>query len=578
MRYATLPLRVLIVDSDEGRRNALHVALELLGQTVFDAEDPRTGVTQYSAVRPDLVLLDVADGMVALLREADPERRIPIALLCANTDAGTLTRCLESGADWALPRNPSAAALRAVLGGAERLRILENQLSEKSELLKKHAARLEDEMILARKLLKNVREGKDQIFPEIQSWISPASKFSGDVIIAERSPAGAMHMMLADGVGHGLAATFVVMPLTRAFRVMTEKGFGLPAIVAELNHRIRAYDMPDLFVAATLVSHSPGRRSLEVWNGGTPDAFLVGEEGEVIRRFPSRHLPLGVLEQTELDTSTEIIEVAEASQFVVYSDGLLEACGPNQQAYGEARLLDSIAWCAPGARHHTVAASIRSHLAGGEPQDDISFAVLNCVKFSTTDAVDESVASRGESSYDKSDWGCTFRFGSRTLKSVDVVPIIQHMVREIDESAIEGTRLYVVLSELFNNALDHGLLGLSSQLKDGSDGFERYLDERTMRLAELKQGEIEIEVTRLFSHKTRGIRIRVRDSGEGFDHHAYLANPQTGPLAPYGRGIHLVRSMATSVVFSGCGNTVEVVCAGEPAGAAETPESEPLAA
>jgi hypothetical protein len=58
------------------------------------------------------------------------------------------------------------------------------------------------------------------------------------------------------------------------------------------------------------------------------------------------------------------------------------------------------------------------------------------------------------------------------------------------------------------------------------------------------------------------LRVRVRDSGEGFDHRARLAAPAAVVPVPHGRGIELVRGLATSVEFSDSGNAVEVVCAG----------------
>jgi serine phosphatase RsbU (regulator of sigma subunit)/anti-sigma regulatory factor (Ser/Thr protein kinase) len=563
MRYRPLPLRVLVVDADAARRARLCAALTMLEQNVFAVDGCRSAMAIYEEARPDLILLDVTDGTAARLRAMDPQRRVPIGLLCASQDSGTLTRCLESGADWALPREPSAAALRAVIGGAEHLQGLEQKLEEKRLQLEQNAARLEDEMAMARRLLGNVLHGKSQRFPELRSWITPASKFSGDVIAAERSPAGAIHLMLADGVGHGLAATFIVAPLTRAFLTMTAKGFVLGTIAAELNQRIHSYEFPGLFVAATLVAYLPAQRRLEVWNGGNPDALLVGEDGELIRRFASQHLPLGVLDSAGMNIQTETIEAPAGSELLVFSDGLIEAGGSENGAYGEARLLESIAWCAPGARHHAVAASIRGHLGGREAEDDISFAVLDCDKIAAQPplAEPEPVIETLDGFDTQTEWSCGIRVGATTLKRADIVPLLQQLVKEIDPRGIDGGRLFVVLSELFNNALDHGLLGLESTLKDGPDGIEHYLDERARRLGQLERGEIEIEITRLCSDDAGGLRVRVRDSGEGFDHRARLTAPQQASELPHGRGIELVRGLASSVAFSESGNAVEVVCA-----------------
>jgi len=42
----------------------------------------------------------------------------------------------------------------------------------------------------------------------------------------------------------------------------------------------------------------------------------------------------------------------------------------------------------------------------------------------------------------------------------------------------------MILSELFNNALDHGILKLDSSLKQHEEGMEKYFDERAKTLGQ----------------------------------------------------------------------------------------------
>lgn len=114
--------------------------------------------------------------------------------------------------------------------------------------------------------------------------------------------------------------------------------------------------------------------------------------------------------------------------------------------------------------------------------------------------------------------------------------------------------LYLTLSELFNNSLDHGLLGLDSRLKNVADGFEVYLRERSKRLSALSNDafiEFEIEIT-----DQPAINIVVRDSGSGFDHESVMPIAET--TARHGRGIALVRSLVAKLEYPGAGNEVRV--------------------
>jgi len=82
----------------------------------------------------------------------------------------------------------------------------------------------------------------------------------------------------------------------------------------------------------------------------------------------------------------------------------------------------------------------------------------------------------------------------------------------------DNTCLQLVVVELMNNALDHGVLKLQSKLKSEANGFTYYYKERERRLGDLSSGwiEVSIEVT-----KAQTLCIRVLDSGNGFDYRAY---------------------------------------------------------
>jgi hypothetical protein len=116
-----------------------------------------------------------------------------------------------------------------------------------------------------------------------------------------------------------------------------------------------------------------------------------------------------------------------------------------------------------------------------------------------------------------------------------------------------------VLSELFNNALDHGLLGLDSATKSWVGGFEIYMQQRIDRLAKLEHGSISLSFL-LHQFESRAVLdISIQDSGPGFDFCKRLTDPSALSEANervFGRGIALVNSLCEQVVYSGTGNKV----------------------
>jgi len=123
--------------------------------------------------------------------------------------------------------------------------------------------------------------------------------------------------------------------------------------------------------------------------------------------------------------------------------------------------------------------------------------------------------------------------------------------------------IYTLLSELYNNALEHGVLELPSEWKYTPEGFDRYYSERASRLSGVSGHYIRFS----FHHEPTqwGGRLRVvcEDSGQGFDfqNHAVLQSTemeQSG--ARYaGRGLILLKRLAESIRFHEQGSRVEIV-------------------
>jgi anti-sigma regulatory factor (Ser/Thr protein kinase) len=130
------------------------------------------------------------------------------------------------------------------------------------------------------------------------------------------------------------------------------------------------------------------------------------------------------------------------------------------------------------------------------------------------------------------------------------------LLNNLDAARPHAGVLFIILSELYNNALDHGVLGLSSALKHEADGMDRYLAQRTQRLAGLGEGSIEIvlETEERPGMDENTLWIHCRDSGPGFDYKNVGADDGSGARTAFGRGLTLVRTLCDSLEFAGCGN------------------------
>jgi len=103
------------------------------------------------------------------------------------------------------------------------------------------------------------------------------------------------------------------------------------------------------------------------------------------------------------------------------------------------------------------------------------------------------------------------------------------------------------------------VLRLDSRLKNGPAGFDEYLRRRGAALRSLAGGHVEIDLVHEPLAEGGLLKIRVADSGPGFDAAAWRAGRAPDAVSHCGRGIELVRSICESVRWSPQGNEVEAV-------------------
>lgn len=113
--------------------------------------------------------------------------------------------------------------------------------------------------------------------------------------------------------------------------------------------------------------------------------------------------------------------------------------------------------------------------------------------------------------------------------------------------------LFTVLTELYINALDHGILKLDSALKSDAAGFAEYFRLREERLTGINGGIINIGLQHSPAGEGGRLTVRIEDNGDGFDEQAVITEVNENNR-PSGRGIALVRSLCESLEYQegGC--------------------------
>ncbi len=552
-------LKILVVDDVAANVAVVRAVAHRLGHSVVTAHDGREAVRVYREEAPDLVFMDVMmpemDGFTAVreIRRLPTERWVPVIFLSAMDRMADIIAGLECGSDDYLVKPVDLRLLRAKIDAYAKAIALQREALGHAKELAAWREAAEEQTRLGRHILDRLTDTAGLRDPMLRTYHRPAGDFSGDLLCATRGPGDILYLLLADATGHGLPAALTAMPLTQVFYGMAAKGFSLGAMAQEFNRKLKRLLPADRFVAATLAAIDVAGGTIEIWNGGNPDALLIDERGEVVQRWPSRHPPLGILPEGVFSGETQRYRTKAPGDLLICSDGLLEAESPDGRRYGLERIVDALAHTPRPERHARLVEGLDAHLAGGVPHDDVSFMLVN-VPLERRQSPRTLTSEAAESTV--SDWRFDLSLQAAELRYLDVVPTVLGILSQIRALQPHQGALFLVISELYNNALDHGLLALGSAIKAQEGGFDRYLELRAQRLQGLDAGCIELGFHMHMEGGQAVLDIHVRDSGAGFDYEDYLSPHADPDERPHGRGIALVRSLCRELVYSGCGNEV----------------------
>ncbi len=565
-------LRILLVDDDVATRTLLGSFLKQQGHRVVSAIHGADALEVFLAQPAfDLFIIDVTmpvmDGLTLC---AELKRRletwVPIMMISANAEENDQVQGLDIGADYYLSKPISFPLLKAKLAASQRIAGLYGDLQEKTDALQRYYNRSRADNDLARELLDRIFHGDAEQQVDAQYMVNPAGEFSGDMIVSLRTPSQRHYSFVADATGHGLPAAITLMPAADTFYRLAREGYSLGAIARELNHRLRASLPRGHFIAASLIMVEPYSRRLEIWNGGNPPVCLFDQhKRELIRRFPSSHPPLGVLPDQEFDPRLAGCVYDPNHALVACTDGIVETEAPDGALFGlerfEAVLTDP-------ERDEDITQAVNQAMNrfsdGSEARDDRTILVLPLIGFESGELTyhSELDISRGDMAEDamlqsRSREGWYFSVGvrGRTLKDAELSPMVNQMLTHIGLTGRSADRAHVCITELINNAIDHGVLGLDSALKSSPEGFDRYFKERRRRLAALGNGGVFIRANLDQLQGRYLLTMSISDTGRGFDPEQYHHCGEDG--APCGRGIRLVRELADGFRYSDDGATAE---------------------
>lgn len=554
------PLKVLIADDNPTDRMILGRLVAQLGHEVISAENGLEALVQFGVQHPDLVLLDalmpVMDGFEAArrIKLQSGENLIPIIFLTSLTETCALVKCLEAGGDDFLTKPYNPVILQAKIQAFNRMQEMHQTLQHQRDLISRQHERLLREQELAKIIYDRVAHAGSLDAANLRYEQTAFAMFNGDILLAAYKPSGGMHVLLGDFTGHGLAAAIGAMPLAEVFYSMTARGFNLRDILLELNSKLSRILPLGIFCCAVLIEVNPDKGLVEIWNGGLPEVLLLGSDGELLHRVRSTHLPLAVASPARFDPTPVVLPMARGERLLCLTDGVIESRNQAGEEFGEERVAELV------DRYERRPEAIFDGLLDaleafhGSPEDDISLleVIMQPLKAPPATLLHEDLRH-----LDGQDWQLVYTFRAASIREHNPLPFLLKVLMEVPGLREHAGRLFTILSELYSNALEHGLLQLDSSLKLDSHGFSRYYLERNERLALLQDGWVRVGLDHRPDTDGGVLAIEMEDSGEGF-----VESGATGVCGGYaGRGLEIVRALSDDMHFNVKGNQVRVVFA-----------------
>ena len=333
-------------------------------------------------------------------------------------------------------------------------------------------------------------------------------------------------------------------------------------ILKEINSKLKNILPVGVFCCACMVDMSFHEGLVKIWIGGLPDLMVKRANSRSVEFLGSRYLPLGVLSDDRFVCQVDVMQFYEGDRLYLWSDGIHEATNARGEMFSPAQLLRVVEQNEDiDCLFDEIVRGVARFTGQVEQVDDHTMVEITMVDEDNFRSGNDEVFVEKKVAADVAPMDCVISCELRAdaLRAFNPIAFLTHFFREVPGLRAHSGKLYTILAELYSNALEHGLLKISSSLKASTQGFAQYYTKRDEALRELRDGYVIVSLTCEPMDNGGRLIMRLEDSGDGFDYQALVESDASKPKTQgyCGRGIPLLLSMCESVRYCGRGNIVE---------------------
>jgi phosphoserine phosphatase RsbU/P len=211
---------------------------------------------------------------------------------------------------------------------------------------------------------------------EVAYSYRPFGPVSGDYcdMVLEESPERGLFFFVGDVSGKGVTASMLTAQLHAIFRSLIKQPLPVPQLLGQAS-RIFCESALSPYYATLVGGHARAGGSLEVVNAGHCPPVLI--RGETVTRLEPSGTPLGMF--CDGDYRAEKFDLEAGDVLLIYTDGVSEARSPEDEEYGENRVIESVCGGASRGARGVVEACVQGvgrFVGGAALADDLTVMAI----------------------------------------------------------------------------------------------------------------------------------------------------------------------------------------------------------
>ncbi|MDA7952096.1 MAG: SpoIIE family protein phosphatase [Pirellulaceae bacterium] len=173
------------------------------------------------------------------------------------------------------------------------------------------------------------------------NYYQPANHIGGDYFDYLPLTEGRVAIIVADVVGHGIAAALLMAKLAAEIRFCLASESDPAKAITRLNNTFSSLDFEDRFVTLVMTILDPEKHAMTIVNAGHMSPLVRKPNGELFEPGEEEvGIPLGVMKGFEYEQA--VYSIGSHDQIVLYTDGINECMNAEQEIYGLPRLRQQV--------------------------------------------------------------------------------------------------------------------------------------------------------------------------------------------------------------------------------------------